>query len=54
MLKKLGSLFRDEEGQDLIEYALLAAFISIAVIGILLLVGPAIINIFQQVINALS
>ena len=45
---------RDEEGQDMIEYALLAALISIVAIALILLVGPYIDNLFQDVTNALK
>ena len=45
---------RDEEGQDMIEYALLAALISIVAIVMILLVGPTIKTIFQDVVNALN
>ena len=41
-----------EEGQDMIEYALLAALISIAAIAIIILVGPYLKNLFQDVVNA--
>jgi pilus assembly protein Flp/PilA len=45
---------RDEEGQDMIEYALLAALISIVAIAIILLVGPYLKNLFQDVVNGLN
>jgi pilus assembly protein Flp/PilA len=45
---------REEEGQDMIEYALLAALISIVAIGIILLVGPYLKNLFQDVVNGLN
>ncbi len=45
---------RDEEGQDMIEYALLAALISIVAIVMILLVGPTLKTIFQDVVNALN
>jgi Flp pilus assembly pilin Flp len=38
----------------MIEYALLAALISIVAIAIILLVGPYLINLFQDVVNALN
>jgi pilus assembly protein Flp/PilA len=44
---------REESGQDLIEYAMLAALISIAAIATLRLIGPNIIAIFQRVQAAL-
>jgi pilus assembly protein Flp/PilA len=43
-----------EEGQDMIEYALLAALIAIATIAVLVLVGPELRKLFQDVINGLQ
>jgi Flp pilus assembly pilin Flp len=43
-----------EEGQDMVEYALLAALISIVAIAIILLVGPYLDNLFNDVVNALK
>jgi pilus assembly protein Flp/PilA len=43
-----------EEGQDMVEYALLAALISIVAIAIILLLGPYIKNLFQDVVNSLA
>jgi pilus assembly protein Flp/PilA len=43
-----------EEGQDMVEYALLAALISIVAIAIILLLGPYIKNLFEDVINAVN
>jgi pilus assembly protein Flp/PilA len=43
-----------EEGQDMIEYALLAALISIVAIAIILLIGPYLDNLFRDVVNALG
>jgi Flp pilus assembly pilin Flp len=45
---------RDEEGQDMIEYALLAALISIVAIVMILAIGPYIQNTFKDVANALA
>lgn len=47
-------LFNREEGQDMIEYALLAALISIVAIAIIILVGPYLKNLFQDVVNGLG
>ena len=38
----------------MVEYALLAALISIVAIGIIVLVGPYLTDIFQDVVNALG
>ncbi len=48
------SLYTREEGQDMVEYALLAALISIVAIAIILLVGPYLKNLFQDVVNGLG
>jgi pilus assembly protein Flp/PilA len=50
----LDVLHRDEEGQDMIEYALLAALISIVAIVMILAIGPYIQNTFSDVANALA
>jgi pilus assembly protein Flp/PilA len=42
------------EGQGLVEYALILILVSIAVIGILSLVGPAVGNTFSIVVGALT
>jgi Flp pilus assembly pilin Flp len=43
-----------EEGQDMVEYALLAALISIVAIAIILLLGPYLQDLFQDVVNSLA
>jgi pilus assembly protein Flp/PilA len=50
----VATLSRDEEGQDMIEYALLAALISIVAIVMILAIGPYIQNTFNDVANALA
>ena len=42
-----------EEGQGLVEYALILVLVAIVVIAILLLLGPSIGNIFSTIINAI-
>jgi Flp pilus assembly pilin Flp len=54
MLRKLRNLFKDERGEDMIEYALLAAFISIAAIALLRAIGPLLVTIYTNVKNALT
>ena len=50
----LKNLFKDERGQDLAEYGLLAAFIAIvALVGVKLL-GPAIDALYDKVTTALG
>ena len=45
---------RDEEGQDLVEYGLLASFISIAAIATIALVGPFLQSMFAYIVSSLS
>jgi pilus assembly protein Flp/PilA len=42
-----------EEGQGLVEYALILVLVAIVVIVILALLGPAIGNIFSRIVSAL-
>ncbi len=42
-----------EEGQGLVEYALILVLVAIVVIAILLLLGPVVGNVFSNVVNAL-
>lgn len=51
MLKKL---IRDEGGQDIIEYGLLAFFISIAAIATIKLIGPLLVDIYVAIKEALT
>jgi pilus assembly protein Flp/PilA len=53
-LHNLVARLEREEGQDMIEYALLAALISIVAIAVIILVGPYLRNLFQDVVNALG
>ena len=45
---------RNEEGQDLLEYALLVALIAMIAIGAVGAAGGAVNNIFTAIANALS
>ncbi len=54
MLSKLNSLLRRDEGNDMIEYALLAAFISIVAIVALQAIGPLVLGIYQNIQAALG
>jgi Flp pilus assembly pilin Flp len=48
------AILNREDGQDMIEYALLAALISIVAIAVIILIGPYLQNLFQDVVNALA
>ncbi len=43
-----------EEGQGLVEYALILVLVAIIVIAILAILGPQIGNIFSRVTNGLN
>ena len=48
------SFAREDEGQDLLEYALLVALIALIAIGAVGAAGGAVNNIFTAIANALS
>jgi pilus assembly protein Flp/PilA len=45
---------REEDGQDMVEYALLAAFISIVAIATIRAIGPLVDAIYGNVRDALT
>lgn len=52
---RMAQLIRSrEDGQDMVEYSLLAALISIVAIAIIILVGPYLQNLFQFIVNGLG
>ena len=51
---KLRSLFSRQEGQGMVEYALILVLVSIVVIVILLTMGNQIKNVFSNVVGALG
>lgn len=53
-LAKMRGLCADEDGQDIVEYALLAAFIAIVAVAILVQMAPLIQGIYQRVLDALA
>ncbi|MDD5217563.1 MAG: Flp family type IVb pilin [Candidatus Omnitrophica bacterium] len=53
-MNTLVKLFDDESGQTMVEYGLLVALISIAVITVLILLGPRIAAYFASVDNQLA
>jgi pilus assembly protein Flp/PilA len=54
MITRLQSIVRREEGQDLLEYALLVALIALVAVGAVTLAGQSVNTIFTNVANALS
>jgi Flp/Fap pilin component. len=47
------SMLRKENGQGMVEYALLVGLIAVVVIVALLALGPAIVNQFNEIVNNL-
>jgi len=43
-----------EEGQGLVEYALILVLVAVVVIVVLSLVGDSVVNVFQNVADALG
>ena len=50
----LGTVWTNDDGQDLIEYALLAALVAVGVTAILTTMKNSINNTFNSVVTALS
>ena len=54
MIEFIKKFIRDEEGQDLVEYALLLVFIALAAIAVLPTLGKAVNNVFSQSASTLT
>src|SRR5262245_7322341 len=54
MFRKFTTVIRKEDGNDMIEYALLAAFISIVAIVALQAIGPLVLGIYNDIQGALG
>ena len=54
MLTTLSKLYRDDSGATAIEYGLIAALISVVIIGALTLVGTQLSAVFQKVQGGLT
>ncbi len=53
MLKKLMAKMQNEEGQGLVEYALIIVLVSIACMGLLSLMGVQVGAVFTQITASL-
>lgn len=51
---KLLAVLRNENGQGMVEYALIIGLVAIVVIAVLVLLGPAISAKFQAIIDSLK
>ena len=54
LLNYVNSFVREEEGQDLLEYALLVALIALIAIGAVGMAGGSVQAIFQSIANQLA
>ena len=54
MMNRVRVLFCDDSGQDLVEYALLAAFISLSTVGAVQTTGRQVTDIFSTLTTALT
>ena len=54
MITRLQSIVRRDEGQDLLEYALLVALIALVAVGAITLAGKNVHTIFGQIATALT
>ena len=54
MIDAMKKLISDEQGQDLVEYALLLVFIALAGIAVLPTLGKAVNNVFSQSASTLT
>lgn len=53
-MKKFRDFLKDEEGQGMVEYGLLIGLIAIVVVVALVILGPKIAGLFNNVSNQLS
>ena len=54
LIDRVVSFARNDEGQDLIEYALLVGLISLVAVGALITTGTNVNNIFTAISNKLT
>jgi Flp pilus assembly pilin Flp len=54
MMELMKRFMKDEEGQDLVEYALLLVFLALAAITVLPTLGKAVNNVFSQSASTLT
>jgi pilus assembly protein Flp/PilA len=52
-MKALVNFFKNDEGQDLLEYALLVALIAIVAVGAVTAAGQTVNGIFSQIAAAI-
>jgi pilus assembly protein Flp/PilA len=53
-MKKIWKFIKDEEGLELVEYAVMGALIVLGVIATILILGGQINNRFSQLVSSIS
>jgi pilus assembly protein Flp/PilA len=53
-MSKMIRFLKSEKGATAIEYGLIASLIAVAIVGVLLTLGPALSGVFTKVQNALT
>ena len=54
MLEVIGKAWRDDEGQDIAEYAVMLAVILVIVVGTIRLIGTQANNVFSETASAIG
>jgi pilus assembly protein Flp/PilA len=54
MKQRVQALWQDTQGQDLVEYALVAALVSVAAIATMPALGQTVSNVFSKVTSTLT
>ena len=54
MVEVLSRMWRDDEGQDIAEYAVMLAVILVIVVGTIRLIGSQANNVFSQTASAIG
>jgi Flp pilus assembly pilin Flp len=54
MMELMKRFMKQEEGQDLVEYALLLVFLALAAIAVLPTLGKAVNNVFSQSASSIT
>lgn len=53
-MQKIKHFIRDDSGQDMVEYGLLAGFIALVAMAALIELGPAIKTVFENITDRLG
>jgi len=53
-MSKLIRFLRDEEGASAVEYGLIVGLIAVAIVAVLILIGPQLNNVFTKVSTNLT